>query len=75
MLSSPLAAPLVAVSELDLPGRSDVGRAMSTTPMKDTTPAICSLRVNGSWSKIEQAQQATTGARKVMTVASDSGRY
>ena len=51
------------------------GRAMRTTPTKETAPASCSARVNGSWISIEQAQQAAIGARKVMTVASASGRY
>ena len=37
--------------------------------------ASCSLRVKGSWRRIEQAQQATIGARKVITVASERGRY
>ena len=55
--------------------RRDVGRAMRTTPRKETMPAICSLRVKGWWSRIEQAQQATIGARKVITVASERGRY
>ena len=48
---------------------------MRTTPKKEMTPAICSLRENGSWRRNEQAQQATIGARKVITVASDRGRY
>lgn len=48
---------------------------MRTTPRKEIKPAICSLRVNGSWRRNEQAQQATIGARKVITVASESGRY
>lgn len=71
----PSVAPLAAGVVSELLGRSDIGRAMSTTPKKDTTPAICSARVKGSWRRMEHAQQATTGARKVMTVASDSGRY
>ena len=48
---------------------------MRTTPRKEMIPAICSLRVNGSWRRNEQAQEATIGARKVITVASDRGRY
>lgn len=48
---------------------------MRTTPRKAIAPAICSLRVNGSWIRIEQAQQATFGARKVITTASERGRY
>ena len=50
------------------------GRAMRSTPSKDTTPAICSIRVKGSLSKMEQAQHTTSGARNEMTVASDKGR-
>ena len=38
-------------------------------------PAICSVRVKGSWIRMLQAQQATMGARKVITVASERGRY
>lgn len=55
--------------------RSEVGRAIRTTPRKDIMPATCSLRVKGWWRRIEQAQQATMGARKVITVASERGRY
>ncbi len=61
--------------ELDGDGRREVGRAIKITPRKETRPAICSARVKGSWISMEQAQQATMGARKVMTVASDRGRY
>ena len=53
----------------------EAGRAMRTTPRKEMMPATCSLRVNGSFRRIEQAQQATIGARKPITVASDKGRY
>ena len=55
--------------------RREVGRAMRTTPRKETMAANCSLRVKGWWRRIEQAQQATIGARKVITVASERGRY
>ncbi len=48
---------------------------MRTTPKSDTYAAICSMRVNGSLIIKEQAQQARLGARKVMTVASLSGKY
>lgn len=68
-------APLAGGVEPDLFWRREVGRAMSMTPKKEIMPAICSLRVKGSWRRMEQAQQATTGARKVMTVASERGRY
>ena len=53
----------------------DVGRAISRTPTSEIMPAICSMRVKGSWMSIEQAQQATIGARNVMTMASARGRY
>lgn len=56
-------------------GISEVGLAMKTTPMNETTPATCSLLVNGSLIKIEQAQQATVGPKKVITVASERGKY
>ena len=56
-------------------GMSDDGLAMKTTPTNETTPATCSLLVNGSLIRIEQAQQATVGARNVITVASERGRY
>lgn len=56
-------------------GRREVGRAIRTTPRKEIRAAYCSERVNGSWIRMEQAQQATVGARKVITVASDRGRY
>ena len=56
-------------------GNSEVGLAMRTTPKKEMMPAICSLRVNGSLIRMEQAQQATVGAKNVITVASDRGRY
>ena len=55
--------------------RREVGRAMRTTPRKEIMPTTCSLRVKGWWRRIEQAQQATMGARKVITVASERGRY
>ena len=55
--------------------KNDVGLAIKTTPSKETKPAICSLRVKGSWMRKEQAQHARIGARKVMTVASATGRY
>ena len=72
---NPSAAPLPAGDELEWDEMNEAGRAMRTTPMNETTAATCSFRVNGSWISIEQAQQATMGARKVMTVASDIGRY
>lgn len=72
---TPFPAPPAAGEALDRPGRRDVGRAMRTTPRKEIRPATCSLRVKGSWIRTEQAQQVTIGARKVMTVASDRGRY
>ncbi len=50
------------------------GRAMRKTPKKEIRPAICSVRVKGSLMRMEQAQQATMGARNVITVASASGR-
>ena len=56
-------------------GKNDVGRAIRTTPRKETRPAIWEERVKGSCMRTEQAQQATIGARKVITVASESGRY
>ena len=55
--------------------KMDVGRAIRITPKKDMMPAICSTRLNGSWSSIEHIQHVRSGARKVMTVASASGRY
>lgn len=59
-----------------IPGEenSDSGRAMRTTPKRETYAAICSMRVKGSLIRKEQAQHARLGARKVMTVASASGR-
>jgi len=53
---------------------NDNGRAMRTTPKRETYAAICSMRVKGSLIRKEQAQHARPGARKVMTVASASGR-
>lgn len=58
----------------DEAGMNDVGRAMRTTPRKETRPATCSERVNGSFIRTQHAAQATLGARNVMTVASASGR-
>ena len=54
--------------------KNEAGWAIMTTPTKETRPAICSMRVKGSWTRTEQAQQAINGARKVMTVASAIGR-
>ncbi len=54
--------------------KREVGRAIRKTPKRETRPAICSVRVNGSWRRVEQTQQATIGARKVITVASAMGR-
>jgi hypothetical protein len=71
---SPLAAG-TALSECDSAAKSDIGRAIRTTPNNDTYAAICSMRVNGSLIRKLQAQQASDGARNVMTVASASGRY
>ena len=72
----PSPAPLATGGTSECFGSRDVGRAMRTTPRKEIMAAICSLRVNGSSRRMnEQAQQATIGARKVMTVASLSGRY
>ena len=51
------------------------GRAIMTTPAREIIPAICSMRVKGSWRRMEQAQQATIGARNVITVASPNSRY
>jgi len=48
---------------------------MRTTPTREIRPPSCSVRVKGSLMNLEQAQQDTVGARKVMTVASDRGRY
>jgi len=45
------------------------------TPRRETSAAICSIRVKVSWMRSEHAQQATIGARKVRTVASAIGRY
>lgn len=56
-------------------GKSDVGRAIRTTPRIDTKPATCCDRVKGSWITTQHAKQATVGARKDMTVASAMGRY
>ena len=56
-------------------GNNEEGRAMRTTPKKEMIPATCSLRVKGSLIRMEQAQQATVGAKNVITVASDKGRY
>ncbi|KAF4512295.1 hypothetical protein G6O67_001456 [Ophiocordyceps sinensis] len=50
------------------------GWAMRTTPSSATTVASCSIRVNGSRSRKQHSRPATPGARKVMTVASASGR-
>ena len=72
---NPSPAPLATGGTSERRGSRDVGRAMRTTPRKETMPAICSLPPNGSWRRNEQAQQATIGARKVITVASDRGRY
>ena len=52
-----------------------VGRAMRTTPNNEIMAAIFSIRLKGSLIKNEQAQHAKLGARKVMTIASASGRY
>ncbi len=71
----PSAAPLPAGGGAEWVGMREVGRAIRITPRREITPATCSLRVKGSWMRIEQAQQATIGAKKVMTVASDKGRY
>jgi hypothetical protein len=59
-----------------LPGeeKSDIGRAIRTTPKRETYAAICSIRVKGSLIRKEQAQHARLGARNVMTVASARGR-
>jgi hypothetical protein len=54
--------------------KRDTGRAIRTTPNSETYAAICSILVNGSLIRYEQAQQASDGARNVMTVASASGR-
>ena len=53
----------------------ETGRAIRTTPNSEMYAAICSIRVKGSLMRKEHAQQASEGARKVMTVASASGRY
>ena len=53
---------------------NDTGRAMRTTPMREIQPAICCVRVKGSWRTNEHTQQARIGARKVRTVASAKGR-
>ena len=62
-------------SECDSAAKREAGRAMRNTPKRDTYAAICSMRVNGSLMRKLHAQQASDGARKVMTVASASGRY
>jgi len=72
MSPSPLAGGEVGLIK---PANSEVGRAIRTTPTIDTKAAYCSIRVKGSLMKMEHAQQAKLGARKVMTVASASGRY
>lgn len=74
VLSEPLASGVEEGEEGEVEKR-EVGCAMRTTPKRETRPAICSVRVKGSWRRTEQAQQAKIGARKVMTVASERGRY
>ena len=61
--------------ELLVAEKIDEGLAIRKTPMIDTNVAICSVRVNGSLISLLQAQQASIGARKVSTVASERGRY
>jgi hypothetical protein len=56
------------------PEKKDTGRAMNMTPRKETRLPNFSFRVKGSLIKIEHAQHDRLGARKVMTVASASGR-
>jgi len=48
---------------------------MRMTPAREIRPPSCSVRVKGSLMNLEHAQQLTVGARKVMTVASERGRY
>jgi len=48
---------------------------MRMTPAREMRPPSCSVWVKGSLMNLEQAQQETVGARKVMTVASERGRY
>jgi len=67
-------SPLAMGAGEDIP-KKDVGRAINTTPNSDIIAAICSILVNGSLIKIEHAQHASEGARKVITVASANGRY
>ena len=57
------------------PGNKDAGRAIRMIPKSETKPAICCARVKGSLMRIQQAKQATVGARNVITVASAMGRY
>ncbi len=59
----------------DRPGKRDVGRAINTTPRRETKAPTCCDRVKGSLMMIQHAAQATLGARKVITVASAMGRY
>ena len=56
------------------PERSEVGRAITTTPRREMRPQMRSVRVKGWCRRMEQAKQAAMGARKVMTVASAIGR-
>ena len=50
---------------------------MRITPVRETMPPTFSTTVNGSLSEgiTEQVKDMTVGTRKVMTVASGSGRY
>jgi len=51
------------------------GRAIRITPMREMRPAKMCRVVKGTWRKIEQAQGVRRGTRKVITTASETGRY
>jgi len=57
--------------------KRDAGRAIKTTPRRENIDAKNSVLVNDSFREgiSEQANEAMMGAKKVITVASESSRY
>lgn len=51
------------------------GRAIKITPMREMRPAKMCRAVKGTWRKMEQAQGVRRGMRRLITTASETGRY